>query len=199
MAINSITGFLINKNESFTSCVSAIETTESLSTALSTGYLNGDSSGVLANNQDAIVVTTDGTFKLKVIFSGDDQNLQLPLNPPLSSATPTFSSATTATILSSTQDALVSYSFDVTVSISILSGQSITATLNYADDSNMSTNPVTVDSMMISNSGVVGLDQTISLKLSGIVPRGKYRKVTFAVTGSATAPSSIKAGQEVLL
>ncbi len=110
---------------------------------------------------------------------------------------PTFNSATTATQLSSTTEADVFYAFDGTVTISLLAGQSVTATLKYADNSGMSTNVVTVDSATTSNSGVLNLTQTNTLRIGGKIPAGKYRQVTFAVAGSgAAAPTTIKAGQE---
>lgn len=114
-------------------------------------------------------------------------------------STPTFTQATTATQLSATRDAQVSYDFDATVAISLLAGQSVTALLQYADNSGMSTNVVTVSSQTVNNSGVLGLTQINTLKLSGDIPAGKFRKVTFTVTGGATAPAAIKAGQEILL
>lgn len=115
-------------------------------------------------------------------------------------STPTFSGATTATQLSTSRDAEVSYSFDATVTISLIAGQSVTATLSYADNSAMTTNSVVVDSIQTANSGVLSLTQINTLKLTGQIPAGKYRKVTFAVTGTgAAAPTTLKAGQEVLL
>lgn len=113
--------------------------------------------------------------------------------------TPTFSNATTATQLSTIQNSFVSYDFDASINISILGGQSITATLTYADNSIMTTNPVIVSSQATINSGVLGLTQSNTLKVSGIIPKNKYRKVTFAVTNSATVPTTLKAGQEVQL
>lgn len=93
---------------------------------------------------------------------------------------------------------MVSYDINATVAISILAGQSITATLRYADNSGMSTNVVTVSTQTASNSGVLGLSQTNTLKLSGIIPAGKYRQITFSSSGSPTLPSSFAAAQEVL-
>lgn len=53
------------------------------------------------------------------------------------------------------------------------------------------------DSGNTSNSGVLNLTQTNTLRIGGKIPAGKYRQVTFAVTGSgAAAPTTIKAGQE---
>lgn len=112
---------------------------------------------------------------------------------------PTFSSSTTATKLSATRESLVSYDFDAVLTISLLAGQSITATLKYADDSGMTTNVVLVSSQQASISGLVGLSNTQTLKVSGPVPANKYRQVTFAVTGSAAAPTIIKAGTEKVI
>lgn len=133
--------------------------------------------------------------------SGLSQVLNKPTIPVILSrsfSTPTFSSSTTATQLSTTRDALVSYCYNATVTISVLAGQSVTASLKYADNSGMTTNPVLVDTSITSNSGVLGLTQVNALKLSGIVPAGKFRQVTFSVSG-ATAPSALASGQEVLL
>lgn len=114
-------------------------------------------------------------------------------------STPSFSSATTATILSSTRDASVSYDIDASLNITLLAGQSVTATLKYADNSSMSTNAVTVSSQVASSSGVLSLVQSNTLKLTGMVPAGKYRQITFAVTGTGTVtPSTLKAAQEIL-
>ena len=114
-------------------------------------------------------------------------------------ADPTFSSITTATVLSSSRKAQVTYDIDASVNISLLAGQSITAVLTYADNSAMSTNPVIVSSQTTSNSGVLGLTQGNTLKIGGIIPPNKYRKVTFTVSSGATTPTALKAGQEVLL
>lgn len=112
--------------------------------------------------------------------------------------TPTFASATTAVKLSSTRDAETSYDVDAVLNLTLLSGQSVIATLKYADNSGMSTNVVTVSSQIAASSGVLGLNQTATLKLSGWIPANKYRQVTFAVTGGASAPTTLRAAEEVL-
>lgn len=177
-----------------------IQTNDSLSTVLGASYLVGQTF-VFNNAQLAKVYTTDGVYELGVNTSGANPVL-VPLNRipvALGISTPTFSGSTTAAQLSTTRDAMVSYTYNGTVTISLLAGQSITATLRYADNSGMSTNVVTVDIAMTSNSGVLGLTQVNSLKLSGVIPAGKYRQVTFSVAGGATAPTAIAAGQEVLI
>lgn len=121
-------------------------------------------------------------------------------------STPTFAGVTTAAQLSATRDAEVSYEFDASIAITVLGTQTVTATATYADNSAMTTNPVIFDSQGFTGGGVAGLTQTQTLKLSGYVPAGKYRKVTFATSsvsglglGAPTAPSALKSGQEVLL
>lgn len=121
-------------------------------------------------------------------------------------STPTFAGVTTATQLSATRDAEVSYEFDGSIAITVLGTQTITATGTYADNSAMTTNPVIFDSQGFTGGGVAGLSQTQTLKISGIIPAGKYRKVTFASSsasglglGAPTVPSAIKSSQEVLL
>lgn len=126
-------------------------------------------------------------------------NFGLPAAPSARSfSSPSFSSVTTATQLSTTRDSFVCYTFNATVTISLLAGQSVTATLQYADNSGMSTNVVTLLPATTNNSGVLGLTQVNSLLVTGYIPANKYRKVTFAVTGGATAPTTLAGGQEVL-
>lgn len=114
-------------------------------------------------------------------------------------STPTFNGSTTAAQLSTTRDAQVTYTYNATVAITILAGQSVTAILKYADNVAMTTNPVTVCTSITQNSGVLGLTQVNSLTVAGMIPAGKYRQVTFAVTGSAATPNSLASGQEVLV
>lgn len=180
-----------------------INTTDSLATVLATGYLNNFVLVIplqFVNNQMALVLTTDGCIWLQVKLLDPNKSLVYPsFGASAVYLSPTFSSVSTAAILSSYRNAQVSYSFNATVNISILAGQSITATLKYADNAGMSVNPVTVDTAISSNSGVLGLTQINTLKLNGMIPAGKYRQVTFSITGGATLPNALAGGQEVLL
>ena len=111
--------------------------------------------------------------------------------------TATFANSTTATQISTTKESYVQYAYDATVTISLLAGQSVTAILEYADNSGMSTNLVTLDAAVTSNSGVLNLTQTNTLKVSGFVPPAKYRRVRFVTSGTGvSAPSTIKSSQE---
>jgi len=152
-----------------------------------------------AGARSAISVTTTGSSGAAT-YNSSTGVLNIPqyaqATPVISS--PTFATSTAATQLSSTRWADVQYEYDATVTISLLSGQSITATLRYADNAGMSTNVVTVSAQTTNNAGVLGLSQTNTLKVNGPIPPGKYRQVTFSVTGGATAPSALKAGWELL-
>lgn len=111
----------------------------------------------------------------------------------------TFANTTTAQQLSSSKDAFVSYVYPGTVTISLLAGQSVSAYLKYADDSSMSINVRTVAYDVVANSGVLNLTQTQGLRVSGYVPAGKWRQVTFQTTGSGTAtPTFLGSNQEIL-
>jgi len=116
----------------------------------------------------------------------------------LSFSTPTFSSATTATQLSSTRAAQVVYTFPTSMT-SLLTSQSLNATLQYADDSGMTTNVVTVNTDVQGCSGILSLTLLGRLQVQGIIPAGKYRKVTLSQSGGATVPTTLSSGQEVLI
>lgn len=119
-------------------------------------------------------------------------------SPPSFGLAPNFSAVTTAGQISTSRSALVNYEFPGALALSLLTGQSVTATLKYADNSGMSTNVVTADVSSVGASGLAGLAQTNSLKLTGEIPPGKYRQVTFATTGGATTPATLTVAQEVL-
>lgn len=118
--------------------------------------------------------------------------------PSLSFSTPTFSSATSATQLSSTRPASVLYTFPTSMT-SLVTSQTLTATLEYADDSGFTTNVVTVNSDVQGCSGILSLVLSGRLQVQGTIPAGKYRRVVLGQTGGATVPTTLSSGQEVLL
>lgn len=104
--------------------------------------------------------------------------------------------------VSATRDCVASYSVDIAATISLVTGQVGTVSLQYADNSGMSTNLVTVNSATNGNTGslTIGLNltQTGTVTLSGIIPAGKYvRLLTANTTGTPTF--TYRSGQEVLL
>lgn len=108
----------------------------------------------------------------------------------------------TARQASTTRDAFVSASVDVTASLSLTTGQKGTVTLQYADDSGFTTNVKTVQPMSNGNTGTLAiglaLGQMVTATVSGIVPAAKYyRLLTTNNTGTPTYGTP--AIQEVLL
>lgn len=104
--------------------------------------------------------------------------------------------------ISSTRDAVVSYSVDVACTLSLTSGQQGTVYLRYADDSGFSTNITEVCRFVNGNTGTLtiglNLTQNATGTLSGVIPAGKYVKlVTENNTGSPTF--TYRRAQEVLL
>lgn len=92
---------------------------------------------------------------------------------------------------STTQDADISATVDITTTLSLTGGTTGKVELKYADDSGFTTNVKTVQGYTNSNTGslTIGLNisQIGSAALKGTVPAGKYyRLVTTNVTGSPT-------------
>jgi len=104
--------------------------------------------------------------------------------------------------IDASRDAAVSYTVDVSATLSLTSGQSGTVTLEYADDSGITTNVVTVQSGVNGNTGslTIGLNltQTATCSLSGVIPGGKYVRIRTTNT-SGTPTFTYRAAQEVKL
>lgn len=116
-------------------------------------------------------------------------------------ATPSLA-VNTSRRASTSRDAFVSASVDITASLTLVTGQKGTVSLKYADDSAFTTNVVTAQPSTNGNTGTLtiglALGQTVSATVSGIVPAGKYyRLVTTNVTGTPTYGTPVL--QEVLL
>lgn len=104
--------------------------------------------------------------------------------------------------ISTTQDAVVSYAIDISASLSLTGGQTGVVSLQYADDSGFTTNVKTVNAGSSGNTGALtiglGLTQTTSVTVSGVVPAAKYAKlITASTTGSPTF--AFRSAQEVLI
>lgn len=104
--------------------------------------------------------------------------------------------------ISSSRNALVSYTVDVSSALSLSGGQTGTVTLKYADDSGFTTNVVSVQSAVNGNTGTLtiglGLTQTGTASITGMIPAGKYVQIQTANT-SGTPTFTFRAAQEVLL
>ncbi len=108
----------------------------------------------------------------------------------------------TAFQISTTRDAVVSYSVDIACTLSILGGQLGTVVLEYADNAGITTNVVTVSDGVNGNTGALtiglNLTQTFTLALSGLVPAGKYVRLRTANT-TGTPTFTYRRAQEVLV
>lgn len=115
--------------------------------------------------------------------------------PAYSNPTPTLNSAAQ---LSTTRDCEVSYPVDIQVSSLLLGNAQGTVTLQYADNSGMSTNLVNLCSGTNSVAGVLNTVNIGTVMLCGRVPSGKFRRIVSTVN-SGTVSFSARQGQEVLL
>lgn len=104
----------------------------------------------------------------------------------------------TAVQLSATRDVKVTYYVDIRVQSLLLGNARGNVFLDYADDTGMATNLVTMGPATSSISGVLSLDNISTVTLSAIIPAGKYSRIRTAVA-SGTASFTMQPGQEVLL
>lgn len=108
----------------------------------------------------------------------------------------------TAFQIDASRNSIVSYTVDIGTSLTLTGGQTGTVTLQYADNSGMSTNLVTVQSAVNGNTGTLtvglALTQTATASLTGVIPAGKY--VRILTTNTAGTPTfTYRAAQEVKL
>lgn len=93
----------------------------------------------------------------------------------------------TAFQVSTTQDAHVTYTIDISVASLLLGGTSGRVYLEYADDAGMTTNLVTVNESANSAAGILNLTTIGPGNVSGWIPANKYVRVRTAnVNGSPT-------------
>lgn len=135
--------------------------------------------------QSPLVLTTTGTGA--ATLAGNTLNIPTyaPTSRTFNQTTPTLNG--TGTQLSTTQDTLVSCAVDITVQSLLLGNASGAVSLRYADNAAMTTNVVTVISGQSVTGGVLSLTNTNTATLTGVIPSGKFRQITSAVTsGTAT-------------
>lgn len=104
--------------------------------------------------------------------------------------------------VSTTRDVLVSYSVDISTSVSLAGGQVGTVYLEYADDSGFTTGVTEVARFVNGNTGtlVVGLtlNQTNTAPVGGLVPANKYVRLR-TQNNTGTPTFTYRSGQEVLM
>ena len=130
------------------------------------------------------------------------RQIQKPAAAPARSASSVTLTLNSGSQISTTRDAVVSYSVDIACTLSLSGGQTGTLFLEYADDSGFTTNVVEVGRSVNGNTGTltIGLNitQNITAAVSGYIPAGKYRRLRTANT--VGSPSfNWRSGQEVLL
>lgn len=129
-----------------------------------------------------------------------------PIGGFVTSSTPSYTNPTrtlnSAFRVSTTRASRVSYAVSIACTLSLVTGQSGTTVLEYADDSGFTTNVVTVQSSINANTGslTVGLNltQTITASLTGDIPAGKYVRLR-TVNNTGTPTFTFMTAQEVLL
>lgn len=149
-------------------------------------------------------ITTTGTISLPNTgtagtYSGvtTDAQGRVTAGTARSYATPTRT-LNTAYQVSTTQDAHVSYAIDISVTSVLLAGTQGTVFLEYADNSAMTTNLVTVSSGTSSTGGVLNVTNISTAGVIGIVPAGKFVRLRTANT-TGTPTFTFRSAQEVLL
>ncbi|QOR55483.1 MAG: hypothetical protein ULS35scaffold63_40 [Phage 33_17] len=100
--------------------------------------------------------------------------------------------------ISSTRDCQVFYSVDIQTSSLLLGTASGTVYLEYADDSNFTSNVMTLAQGNNSISGVLNSINKQTVTLSGIIPAAKYQRIR-TVINSGTVSFTALVGQQILL
>ena len=117
---------------------------------------------------------------------GDGSLATFPAIPTRSFANPARS-LNTAFQISTTRDAWVGYSVNISVTSALLAGQEGRVHLEYADDSGFTTNVVTVASAVNATSGVLNLTNVGPGSVTGWIPAAKYARIrTENITGTPT-------------
>lgn len=164
-------------------------------TALTTTLSGYATTSALTSGLAAKLDTPAGTTAQYVRGNGTLATLPVIAARSFSNPTRAFN---TAMQLSATRDVQVAYYIDVRVQSLLLGNARGNAFLDYADDSGMSTNLVTIGPATSSISGVLSLDNISTVTLAGIIPAAKYSRIRTAVAGG-TASFTMQPGQEVLL
>lgn len=104
--------------------------------------------------------------------------------------------------ISTTRDAMAFYSVSIPTSLSLSGGENGAVVLEYADDSGISTNVVTVGTVRNGNTGTLtlGLNTLASMgcQISGMIPAGKYARLRPVDTTGSPVQAFVSA-QEVLI
>lgn len=103
----------------------------------------------------------------------------------------------TAFQISATRPVLAQYAVDISVTSLLLAGAQGTVTLQYADNAAMTTNLVSVDGGTNSTGGVLNVTNIGTIKLSAMIPAGKYVRILTANT-AGTPTFAYRLGSEAV-
>lgn len=139
------------------------------------------------------------TFSLEYLDSTtqDAVNASIVAAAVKSFATPTRT-AGTAFQISTSRDASVVYSIPITSNATLVAGSQSSASLQYADNSAMTTNLVTLPGDAFGVASGLLVSGIGSLKLLGLIPAGKWVKITTSNLAGTPTLGAIVA-QEVLI
>lgn len=177
--------------------------------AIGAGTGNGSVTSVTAGTGlSGGVITTTGTISMpNTGTAGTYSGVTTDAQGRVTSGTNRSFSYTTRALntcfqVSSTRDALVTYSVDIATSLSLTSGQQGTVYLRIYTNSGCSTGTQEVTRFVNGNTGVLAiglaLNQNVTGTLTGIIPAGSYvQLVTENNTGTPTFTA--RPGQEVLM
>ncbi len=202
-----ISGFYNQNNGDSFICnpiVNYYDTTTDLSVEINTALGIPIADGNTPEEFYASTMTAALTYGNSQGYSLTAQDVYWAAGSPLVDRTFTNPSRTlnSAFQISTTRDAMALYSVSIPCALSLTNGENGAVVLEYADDSGISTNVVTVGTVRNGNTGtlVIGLNtlQTYGAQISGMIPAGKYVRLRpVDTTGSPT--QAFVSSQEVLL
>jgi hypothetical protein len=162
------------------------------------GTTNPNSYITQSGARTSVSLTTTGTTGAAT-YNSTTGVLNVPnYSAPVRTFTNPARTLNTAFQISSTQDAQVSYSVDITVAAVLIAGTSGRVYLEYANEIGFTTGVTVVGSSGQSTGGVLSITNLGTANLSGIIPAGKYVRLrTVNVTGTPTF--TFQSSQEVLL
>lgn len=178
--------------------VTSAQVTTALGYTPYNGATNPNGYVTQAGARSAISLTTTGTTGAAT-YNSTTGILNVPnYSVPARTFTNPTRTLNTAFQISTTQDAQVVYSVDITVAAVLIAGTSGRVYLEYANDSAFTSGVVSVASSGQSTGGVLSITNLGTANLVGMIPSGKYVRLrTVNVTGTPTF--AFANAQEVLL